>query len=544
MPISPLFRYTPFSFMIFAGWLFVSSCASKVAPGGGPKDVAPPTLVKAEPENYSANFNAKEITIAFDEFIQLKDLEKQLVISPILKPLPSVTIKKKNLVIKFNSDLEPNTTYTLNFGNAVADIHEGNAVESFQYVFSTGAFVDSLSVKGKTVNAQNRKAEKGILVMLYRSNEDSLPLKNPPDYFSKTDESGNFIIKNIAAGSYKIFALADADGNYLFNSSDEMIGYNETQITSTDSAKIEIRLFKEEAANLFLKKSFFENKAKAILMFNKPAKNIWIKPVDENANLPIALKEYSLNYDSLTLWLADTLTDTLKCIIGIDSAVIDTAVIVRYTESKLAKAGSPLRLSGKTNASSLKPVEKIMLSFSLPVDSSKIKIDSIKIFIDSVETKNFTVKFIDTLVQRNAEIDFIVPEKKQTRLMILPGAFTSIYGITNDTIKSDIVIKTSNSLGSVLIKLKNIEPGSYLLQLLNDKDETLEEKNIPATGDYLFENLIPMKYKLRLIADINNNLKWDTGKYLKKVQPEKVFYYKEELNIRANWDLEQEWIIK
>lgn len=534
------------SILCLAAFFLICSCASKVSPDGGAKDIKPPQLVKAMPENYSLNFNAKEITIAFDEFIQLKDLETQLVVSPLLKPVPTIVTKKKSLYIKFNSGLLSNTTYTLNFGQSILDLHEGNVLENFQYVFSTGNFLDSLSVKGQVADALSQSPVKGVLVMLYKSNDDSLPLKSPPDYFAKTDQSGNFIIKNIASGSYKIFALADGDANYLFNSPSEKIAFIETPVIPGDSLPVKLKLFAEEPQNLFIKKSYFENKAKAVVIFNKPANKIFLEPIAENSRLPFAFKEYSLNHDTLIIWMEDTLTDTLRFVIRSDTSYInlDTVEISRNTESKFLKGANSMKLAVYTNAANLKPGEKIFLYFSQPVNTSKIKPEFIKLFADSIAQENFTVSLTDTLFYRNAKIDFDIAEKRKTALLILPGAFTSIYGTVNDTVNATVSVRELNAMGSLTVKIKNLQHTGYILQLLNDKGDPAEEQIITASGNYLFSNLTPMKYRLRLIADANGNKKWDTGNYLKKIQPEKVYYYPDELIIRANWDLEQEWVLK
>jgi hypothetical protein len=530
--------------VLVIGCFLLSSCASKVTPTGGAKDVTPPKFLKAYPENFSVNFSSKEIVISFDEYIQGKDLEKQLVVSPIIKPAPEVKVKNKNLLIEINTPLLPNTTYTFNFGNAIVDNHEGNALDNFQYVFSTGAFLDSLSIKGKVEFAENLKTEKGIYVMLYRNNDDSLPLKSPPEYFAKTDTTGNFSINNIAQANYKIIALKDVDANYMFNSADEYIAYSDSTVYPSDSLSVKLSLFKEEPKTIFLKKSFFETKGKVVLAFNKPATAVQLNTLD-NSILPVQIKEFSVTKDTVTLWLKDTLTDSLHFTAREDTLVIDTVALHYNKEAALLKTVSSPKLSITTNASAgLNPNEKLLLEFSQPLYTDKILKDSITISEDSIPLKDINIVFADSGINRKCYIDFKQKEKKSYKLYIPPGTFKSIYGLTNDTIKSNIALKSINELGSVTVKLKGITEGNYLLQLLNDKDEVQTEKKITAEGNYSFELLDPMKYKLRLIDDKNNNSKWDTGNYLKKIQPEKVYYCKEELNIRANWDLEQEWVIK
>ncbi|MEO8149824.1 MAG: Ig-like domain-containing domain, partial [Bacteroidia bacterium] len=183
--------------------LFVVSCAIRQQPSGGSKDLVPPKILHSLPENYTTNFIAKEIRIDFDEFIDLKELNKQLVISPLMKNDPEVSVKGKSLIIKLPDSLRQNTTYTLNFGNAIVDTHESNALDDFQYVFSTGPVLDSLQVNGEVKFAENLKTEKGIVVMLYNNLSDTVVYNTLPDYFAKTDSSGKFLIKNLRPDTYK-----------------------------------------------------------------------------------------------------------------------------------------------------------------------------------------------------------------------------------------------------------------------------------------------------------------------------------------------------
>ncbi|MBK5286380.1 MAG: Ig-like domain-containing protein, partial [Bacteroidia bacterium] len=204
----------PVAFMFF-------SCATQQAPGGGPKDTIPPKVVHAVPEGYSTNFNSTNIAITFDEYFQVKNLNEQLVVSPPLSSMPEIKIKSKTLFIHFEDTLKESKTYTFNFGNAISDATENIALDNFQYVFSTGAEIDSEKVSGKVINSFNLEPVKGVAVMLYDSQKDSLPYLEKPSYFSKTKEDGTFTIKNIARGSYKLFALKEANNNYLFDSRDE-----------------------------------------------------------------------------------------------------------------------------------------------------------------------------------------------------------------------------------------------------------------------------------------------------------------------------------
>lgn len=534
-----------FQVAVFASTVFLSSCAIKVAPTGGEKDVTPPKVLKSVPENYSIAFNQKEIIISFDEYVQLKEADKQIIISPIIKPAPEISVKNKNVVIRFTESLQTNTTYTINFGNSITDVHEGNSYEGYQFVFSTGASLDSSSVKGKVYFANNLKTEKGIVVVLYTNSTDSAPYKTMPDYFTKTDDGGNFSIKNIRNTSYKLFALKETDGNYLFNSIDEQIAFNNELVNANDTTGTELALFKEEDPKFFIKTKGFAEKGKFVMVFNKPSGNVELKNLSTEI-IPVTQKEFSMQKDSLILWMKDTLVNNLNFALWNNELLIDTVV---FSEKKTnnkptgrdSDAGSQLRASINTE-SGIKTNDTLLIIFSTPLILTKSNPEKIQLTKDSVTSIPFTREWIDSS-NRKLKIIFKPVEKETYRLLIPSKSFYSIFGLSNDSMVFNISTIESTKLGSVLVKLSGIPEGNFLLQLVNDKDEPVYQQKITGTGKYLFELIDPLKYKLRLVYDTNNNGKWDTGNYFKKIQPEKIIYFTTEINIRANWDIEQEWIL-
>ncbi len=209
----------------------LTRCAKVVAPTGGPKDEKHPLIVKVEPSFNTVNFNSKKINITFNEFIQLKDLNTNLVVSPPLEEKPEITVKGKTLVIELVSELQDSTTYNIYFGNSVQDFNEGNPIENFEYVFSTGDFIDSLSIKGQVVNSYNLLPEEGVFVMLYKDYEDSVPMKQLPVHVSKTNKEGFFQINNISNNQFKLFCLRDFNKNYLFDLPNEDIAFIDSLIS-------------------------------------------------------------------------------------------------------------------------------------------------------------------------------------------------------------------------------------------------------------------------------------------------------------------------
>ncbi|MDX9694769.1 MAG: Ig-like domain-containing protein [Bacteroidales bacterium] len=342
-------------YLLFAALVFIAlSCAKIVTPTGGPKDVTPPQIKSSEPENYATNFKSKEVVVTFDEFIQLKDVNKSLIISPPLEEKPMVRVKGKSLVIRFESELKDSSTYNIYFGEALQDFNEGNPYKNFQYVLSTGGFIDSLSIEGTVLNSADLLPVEDVYVMLYSEVSDSVPYKQIPEYISKTDKNGFFRINNIRNTSFKIFALKDGNNNYLFDINSEPIGFTDSLIsfkletvTKTDTifkktdpaidqqsknkdivqkttavkiidtiitySKLEfpvnkytLLLFTEDYETQYLKNNKRDERFKLEYIFNKPVKDSIVFSLLDNPKARY-LKEINANRDTFIFWLTDTI---------------------------------------------------------------------------------------------------------------------------------------------------------------------------------------------------------------------------------------------
>src|SRR5258706_1729899 len=385
----------PVVFMFF-------SCATQVAPTGGAKDTIPPAVVRQVPDSFSTHFHSKDIAITFDEYIQLDKLNEQLVISPPLSEMPDIKVKNKTLLIHFDDTLKQNKTYTFNFGSAIKDIAENNALENFQYVFSTGAAVDTEHISGRVVNAFTMEPEKGVLVMLYDGQNDSLPYLDKPSYFSKTKENGSFLIKNISKGDYKIFALKETNNNYLFDSKDESIAFADSLIPSgTDSVKL--RLFTETLPQRLIRANAMEP-GRLIFVFQRPMDSLQYALLSGNPE--IFVEEYSADRDTILVWYKNITADSLSLkIISPALPSGDTVIFPLITPAKMkipdkdspgGKAGSAFRLSAQVNqAGKFDSNDSIRIVFSHPITSW----DSTQIILteDSTKRVNSSMKFTDGL---------------------------------------------------------------------------------------------------------------------------------------------------
>ena len=214
----------------YAFIVFSSGCAQIGAPTGGPKDTLAPVLVKATPPQFTRNFKGNRISLNFDEYLDVQDLQNNLLVSPVQKNNPVILYNLKNITIKFRDTLLPNTTYTVNFGNAVKDVNEGNILREFTYVFSTGNILDSLSYSGKVFLAETGKADSTMIALLYRNADDSAVQKRKPDYIARVKSDGSFIFKNLPSGNFKVYALKDGDGGKTYNSKNEVFAFADSDV--------------------------------------------------------------------------------------------------------------------------------------------------------------------------------------------------------------------------------------------------------------------------------------------------------------------------
>lgn len=550
--------------------LFLVSCAQVVVPGGGERDILPPKVLKYTPDSAQLNFNSKNIEINFNEFIQLKDLNNQLLISPPLSRTPDVTIKNKALHIELdkNETLKPNTTYCISFGNSVQDLNEGNPIENFKYIFSTGTFIDSLSLKGKVQNGFNQSNEKGIVVMLYSDVNDSIVYKSQPDYFAKTEKDGTFQINNIKAGKYKLIAIKDANANYKYDGESESIGFIDAIIDVSEKQTILIDLFQEPAKKVYLKKYTHDSYGKVSLFFNQGSDSLRVQPINNDQKGVQEFLEFSKNNDTLTYWIKNFMKDSLILQVSNGNKVLDTVSLKFISREEAEKSKkNPLKLkvvSSPNGNQSFDLNSSIAIKFSHPI-STKEKAESVQFredtltyktkwylgfsgyndeivkigYWDSVEDANNPGTFISAPEFKN----FTLKENTNYHLLILPGTFTDIFGLTNDSIKIDFKTREEKYYGSVKLKLQ-VPPakGFYIVQLLDEAGNIVrEDLTVEKSMVLEYSYLAPKKYKLKIIYDDNRNHKWDTGNYLKKIHPEKVIYNSELINIRSNWDAELEW---
>lgn len=532
------------SYLLFL--LLLIGCAQVVAPTGGPKDTTPPKAISYSPDNKSIHFTGNQITIKFDEYIQLKDLASQLVVSPPLKyPLTTKIKKGKELEIDIEDTLQNNTTYTFNFGNAIADINEGNKIQGFQYVFSTGSYIDSLKLSGHVQNAFTADAQKDALVMLYTDLTDSVPYKKLPSYCGRTDDNGNYHIENIKSGTYKLFVLEKSNGGYFYHPYTEGIGYADKPIKIDSNGVANLSLFAETEPKLFVKKAVAQGMGDVMIEFNKPADSLSIKPLNlPNTGKPFTYIQYSGTKDTAHYWINTPDLDSLRFVVSRNSKIIDTAVIYSFphkTKSKKTTRPEALKIlcsaaNKQTDFDYHKPIE-------LWAEHPLIKFNLSRIFLMQ-HKDTIPFKTDSTGLPFNLKLNGILKSDSTYTLTVLPGAFTDVFGLVNDTLKITFKVVEPAFFGSLKLNLKFEKEGHYLIQLLDARGNTYRQDGADKNSIVNYDALPPGTYRLKAIKDDNHDGKWTAGNYLKHIQPEKVFYFNQSVTIRSNWDVTEDWQVK
>ena len=516
----------------------ISGCAQRGSPTGGPIDSIPPVLTNANPKLNSTNFDSEEIRLTFDEFVKLDKVQDQLIISPPIeksayeiKPLTGVT---KKVFLKFIDTLAINTTYTINFGNSIKDNNEGNPLTFFNYVFSTGETIDSLYVKGNISDAYDIDTDEYVSIHLYRIDStlnDSIIYNKRPTYISNSLDSTSYTFKNIREGKYLIIAMKDVDNNYFFDPFYDKIGFIDSLITLPKDSIIDFKLFKEETELIWDKPHFLNSEKIGFGYYGKLDFNKLV--ID--SNFPDSV-DYTftkeIEKDTIYLWLTRNSFDSLNFnLIEKDTTKLSTVKFDRKRDTLI----DSLSISAKT-ANVIHLRESFKLSSNIPIKKIEDSLINIR-DIDSIP-----VKFATSLNDNLDEIDikFEVSPSDNYSIFILPNAIKDIKGVTNDTLQFNLVSQALEDYGNIYLDVIRNSQSKFILHLLNSNGDIIREyDNVNQNSTFKFDYIRPGKYTFRLIEDLNNNNLWDTGNYLKRVKPEPVYYFPSELEVRANWDLNE-----
>lgn len=520
----------------------VFSCARQGTPSGGPQDFTPPQFLRSNPDTLSLHVDPqiKEIKIDFDEYITLKDAQQQIVVSPpfgasaTFLPMGS---PRKSILVKLNEPLLENTTYNINFGNAIQDNNEGNKLPNFQYVFSTGDFIDSLQISGKASVLSTKKMSENLVVGLYKidsSYTDSLILKKKPFYIARPDSSGIFKLNYLHPGKYQMIAFEDEVQNLQFDLGKESFGFVNEPFDLNGNQEHDIQLFKL-IPDYRVGKAEQKGYGHLIFRFSGQPQQVEIEPLD------VAFSSSRVNYksrsDSLNFWFNPSVdsisepTKRLKFLVK-NQKKVDTVSLVYNNSTK-----HNLNIS-ETKKSTYVPGKLIRFTANYPL--SKLDSSFVTIQQDSINLP-FQIS-TDEEDLNSFAISFPIELNSTYKMEFLPGAITDFFGKVNDTVQVNFKTKTRNDFGNLNLTLQGKPSGKFWLQFLTDKDEILDEI-YTEDSQFTFNYLQPGSYYFKILVDENQNGNWDTGDFFKKRQPEPILIYPGLINVRALWDADETWIL-
>lgn len=538
-PLRSRLKARSFTLLLIAASAFALwHCANPIAPEGGPTDERAPQLVpeKSSP-NYATNYRKEPIRLTFDEWVDVKDAFQQIVISPPLQYRFELYIKGKTVIFEFDERevLRDSATYTLNFGDAVQDLTERNPAENLRYVFSTGSYIDSLSMQGIIVDAKTNEPVENALFLLYENLADTVVRKERPFYFARTKADGSFLIENVKAGRFKGFALLDANLNYLFDQPQEAVGFPQELITISDSLTptVAIRLFEEQ---LPLRTQLKDAKQYGLvrIVFNQPPpEDLLITHKDVGQRQVI----YEICPDTTRLWYELTADEAWNVFLQRDTLFYDTVSVPEPAGRAKFLETAALTAKPQSGNAKLHPRKPLKIEFNHPIrflDTTLVQVyeDTMRLAVQA----NYS---LDTNGQRSLIVDYPWKENIAYELAIMPAALTDLFGLQNDTLIRSFQADLLKNYGNLKITVENLSADStYLLELM-DK-ETLVA-SFPIQGESTFSvnlNAIkPATYTAHLTEDWNGNGRWDTGSYDEYRQPEPIYRYTLE-QLRVNWDLE------
>jgi hypothetical protein len=447
--------------LLFA--VFLSSCGQQVAPTGGPRDSLPPKLVMAIPEVNAKNFKSDKIVLYFDEYITLENPFEKLTYSPVPKTNPTSEGKLRTITIKLKDTLEPNTTYSIDFGEAIKDINENNILKNFNYAFSTGDYIDSAYLTGKVIVAETGLIDSMMVAVLHNNLDDSAVAKLKPRYFARLKGDGSFLFRNIKPGAYNLFAIKDQNGDKKYDQPSELIAFL-------------------------------------------------------NQNITVGV-------------------DTAALLYAFEALRNDTPVVKKPAVKQAAKKTEDKRLRFSNNLESGRQdlLSDLIFKSEHPLktyDTSKIRLTDLK--FQTID--NYKIEKDST----DKQITITHPWKEGARYNLIVEKDFASDTMGNSIIKTDTLefnAKKETDYGSIDLKIENMDTSIHPIIFLtkNAKPFLTQALNKSRYRIKLFE---PGDYEVKILFDVNNNGKWDTGDYWKKLQPEKVTARKKPISIRGNWDNE------
>ena len=568
--------------------LMLYACANMASPNGGPYDEVPPKFISSTPAPGQLNYKGKKVEILFDELVQVDKPTENVIVTPPQMSQPVIRANGRRVVVALEDTLKENTTYTIDFTNSIADNNEKNVLQNFSFAFSTGPTIDTLQISGILLDAATLEPMSGITVGVHTNLADSAFTTTPFVRTSRTNDRGQFTIRNMAPGTYRIYALEDVMRSYAYTQPGQQIAYSDSLIvpsfelttrqdtTWKDSLtidtimtvpythffpdNIELRLFKEKVERQYMLRPERNDEKILTLRFNAPVEQ-YPEPVPVNFEPEGDWYFVQVEEEGRTIkyWLTDSLVwqqDTLQ--IAVDYLKSDSLNVLRpqtdtvslsmrrrpqATQKKSKKADRPMPIEflglSASPTGTMEMTDTLSLTFAEPIaqlDSSLLRLEQL---VDSVWTPVDFRFFPDST---NALRYFLLRPwnyAEEYQLSIDSAAIYSVYGRWNNTLKNAFKVKKEDDYGHLYINVIGVDTTAFV-ELLNNSDLPVRKAKVK-DGGALFMDLKPDKYYARLTIDLNGNGQWDTGNYAEKRQPEQVFYCPKLFQVMQNWQVEETW---
>lgn len=584
-------------------FMILTACAKISAPTGGTRDRIPPEVIEAVPEDGTVNFHGKELSIEFDEYVTLDNINDKFMVSPPMKKKPRVYTRGKSVRVEYQDELRDSTTYTFYFLDAIRDLNEGNILYNYKLAVSSGSFIDSLSVTGNVLMTPGLDAPESASVLLYSSREDTAVVKQIPDYISPADETGYFRIDNVREGTYRIYALKDEDNSKNYNRSEEPFGFLDSVIvvtpeknflppepdtmnlvnpaikkktppapvrvtkTTASAKKLEeepeipmkqgehrIIMFAPLKTQRYLAGSSRPTRYKLQYFLSVPPDtmdfNFRIQDVPEESYF-IETTPYR---DTINVWLTDTsvyakpqlsaiitfpFTDTL----GVHGYETDT-ITMRFLTPRAPRSGivkkTMLQLQNNIAGGILKPGQKVVFRAETPLKDPDTSL--IRLYeMTKKDTINLPYSFIrDSTNSGKLTLKAKISEGNQYLFIADSTSFSNIYDEHIDSTVIRFSVREAASYSKLTLEITNAG-GPCIIQLMDPQEKLLSEMSIKSDGKYVFTLLEKGTYRIRAVFDENGDGKWTTGNFFLKRQPEAVSYFPKELEIPEGWDANEKW---
>lgn len=591
--------------LIYLLWALVAtgvlvSCASIGNPSGGPRDEDPPIFVKGNPAPGALNVKKQKVELEFDELVNVKDAFSKVVVSPVSKSVPRVSSQGRKVIVQFTDTLVPNTTYTIDFADAIEDNNENNKLQGFTYSFSTGDVLDTLQISGMVLSADALEPQQGMLVGVYSNLADSAFSTLPFERVTKTDDRGRFSVQGLAPGEYRIFALADVDNDYKRANPEEAMAFYDVTLSPTSERvnavdtvfnlltgevdtvlnrertrflpnDILLRSFESDYKSQFLQKYERVDSTRLQFIFNAPSDVLpKIEPVNIEGYKDWWVLERSAKNDTLTYWI------TPPGLVAVDSLRIATTYLRTDSAQNLTEATDTLRFytqrpkavkkkekkkKNEEETDTLPPVipplglrmvtsstQEVYMPLLMEFDTPITRLDTAAFHLDmkvdtvwTPITSGWNPERSDTLNPRLFRISYPWEYATEYRLMIDTLAATGIYGLHTNPTEHKFKTKSEEDYCALTFNITNFtDTVPAFVELVNGSDAVVRREPV-VNGSVTFRYLAPGKYYARIFEDNNGNGIYDTGDYTEGRQPDVAYYYPKLINLKKNWEKSESW---